>query len=266
MSAPGYASLTIGTPPTAATQGFVLAQSTDVPAEAGVATLTINAALGLLLRPRGAIEQRLSVRLRAHLPDGVSETWQVISWAVTDSEDTGAVWTLVLPAETAAKPRGFFKWETDYQGAPPPGNGIVLFELIFDLPDGSMVPYPMWSGLTMESRRRAGSTSGHVLELSGMDGRAEVDRAVGQISFPPGHGKTQGQMTREILLAIGFPESRIKVGANLGTPRSNPFDLSCAEGWARAVEVMLTAGFVLKMDREDPPNAIVDQVQGGLFS
>ncbi len=267
----GYLQMTVGTPPTDTAAGFLAFQATT-PDDNGVLLLTINAQLAGLIRPRGTTSQRLMVRVTAHLPAGIKTLWSpgIISWTVEESSDGGTQWTLTTPGSRETPgggfDHGFFGWELDYNGAPPPGNGLVRLELLYDLPDGTTAPFTLFSGYSMESNRPDDPTAGHRLELTGMGGEAFFDRAIGSYQLPPRHGLTHGQIAAGLLLAGGVPAAQIKVGADVGSPRDHPFDLACSEVWPPAKEVIRSAGSILYWDRSDPPLAKTRPIHGGLFS
>jgi hypothetical protein len=264
-----YTSISPGPPPTDAAQAFVLLAATTAQDNA-VLEIDVNAALGALIRPRGETLQRLGIRISAELPSGRRALWgaHVVAWSSEESATGGTQWTLTTSASEdlpgGAIVKGPFGYEVDYQGAPPPGNGLVRAELVYDLPDGGLVPFAIFSGYSMESERTDDPEGGHRLTLTGMGGEAFFDRAVGEFQLPAGHGLTHGEVARGLLEAIGVPPERIRFGAEIGSPRTNPVDLPCAEGWPRAVEVMRAAGFYLRWDRSDPPCVVAEPLHGGL--
>ncbi len=256
MSVRGFARLTFGAPATDYGQGFMSIRATTTQGN-GVALLTINAALGALLRPRGETEQRLMVRVIAQLPSGPKTLWMggINAWSHEETAQHGGRWSLTLPAHAetlqGAIDHGFLGWAGDYENAPPPGTGNVRLELLYDLPDGTLVPVVLFNGFSVSSSRTEDPQAGHRLELTGGGGEVAHDRAVGELDLPPNHGKTPGEIATLLLIAGGMPASQIKIGSDVGPPRNNPFSHPCAETWAAAVECLRQgARHDLYMDRD----------------
>jgi hypothetical protein len=245
-----YVTLTLAPAPTDTARAFVTLTSTTSQ-DNGVVTLTVNAALSAIIRPRGQTIQRLMVRVTADLPAGRGAVFghQIVSWETEETIDAGTSWTITMFAGDNLD-HGFFGWPQDFGGAPPPGTGLVRLELLYVLLDGTTSPFTLFSGYSLESSQTLGV---HRITLTGMGGAKPFDRATGVLSLPPKHGLTHGEVCRAILLAMGVPIAQIKVGADIGSPRTNPFDIPCAEGLQHARDVLEAAGYVLIETRDDPP-------------
>ncbi len=260
----GYLTSSIGDPPSDAFRGHLTLTTNEI-SPYGFLTLTMNAGLAAALRPRGDTEQRVLIRVSAQLPAGLTKIWgsRIVSWTVTESTN-GTTWTLVVPAhdETiqGAITRGDFKWETDYEGAAVPGSGAVQLELLYDLPDGTIVGYPLWCGYSLESPRTEDG-AGHRLTMTGLGGWGYWGRTTAELNLEPNHGLTPGQMIVLMAQSAGVPDAQIKVGS-FGPPRTNAFTLACAEWRGPAVELAAVFGQRLFWNRKMVPELRIRPIGG----
>lgn len=163
--------------------------------------------------------------------------------SVEDSLESGAAWSITVPASTDSWARGVLGYEVDW-GGPPPGPVPVQVDVIYRSTLGVDAPIRVLrDGITRQSKRRLPSRksgNSHSLELAGLGPEGRWDNEVVTYQLDPNHGKTHGQMIRELALLAGIPASLIEVGASFGSARHRALDVT-ADDWRSVADEIAQA-------------------------
>lgn len=167
-----------------------------------------------------------------------------------DTLESRAGWSIDLPASSDNWQRGALGYELDHS-APPPGLAPVDVSVVYQVPDGTEVPYAFLSdGFAQSSSRKISRANGHTLAIEGMGAESRYDRKKVTLQLPPRHGLTHGQLIRGLLSLAGIPASKIGVDAGFGLPRMRALDVVKEESWPVVLEIAKARGAFVAPDQD----------------
>ena len=218
-----------------------------------LATMTPVAGLSAQLNPAGNTQRLFGrvtitgiplnsplVLLQGDMADG---------WEIEEVINEGFAWKISVPGHSGNWVPSPLLWEINW-GGPPPGDSPVMFELVY-LAGSSLTeaPYVLMTGGRSHASTREISRAGHFMEISGIGPEGCFNEVQVDYQLDPSHGKTQGEMIRELALLAGIPEASIGVGQSLGSPRQKALDVVCEEFKSIVEEIAASCNHWVDFDR-----------------